>query len=112
MLGESADMILGDGKVAAWQPDLNLQPYAYYLVRKISRDDFVAFLQHLDWLVESAQGADAIWLLPNGVHLDGWAPDAALQGQGLQAAGTLGAAGVWLRWHDQKMLAVVMASGP
>lgn len=111
--GAGDDMVTDDTRLAAWLPDPNYKPQAYYLVRPLDEPALRALAQRRGLsLAPSAATTEAIWRLPAGLVLPGWAADAVPPGAGLQAQATLGSAAVWLRWHQGLAYIVVMPSAP
>ncbi len=114
LLGSPGDALVSDeARIAAWAPDANYRPQAYYLLRAIDEPALQALARQTGLgLAPPGSGQEAVWRLPQGVALDGWAADALAPGAGLQARGTLGGAAVWLRWHQGQAFIVVLPSGP
>lgn len=114
LLGSPGDALVSDeARIAAWAPDANYQPQGYYLLRAIDEPGLRALAQRVGLvLAPPTTGHEAVWRLPQGVELAGWAADALAPGTGLQSRGTLGGAAVWLRWHQGQAFIVVLPSGP
>jgi len=114
LLGAAAEPLLGwDATLAAWVPDANYRPQAWYAMRPLDAAALhrLAAQQQLV-LRPPPAAAEALWQLPAGVVLPGWRA-ATLPAEGtLQARGTLGQAAVWLRWHGGTLYLVALVSGP
>jgi hypothetical protein len=114
LLGPTAAILADDSaRLAAWAPDSNYKPTSYYLLQML---DEAAFRQQVDAVGlsvgPSPASAEAVWRLPEGVVLQGWAADEVPPGAGLQASGTLGGMAVWLRWHQGQAYTVAWVSSP
>lgn len=114
LLGDAAEPLLGaDATLAAWTPDANYRPQAWYALRPIDEAALHRLAAQQQLVLRPPPAApEAVWLLPAGVVLPGWRA-ATLPPEGtLQARGTLGQAAVWLRWHGGMLYLVALVSGP
>jgi hypothetical protein len=110
LLGRAGEAVASDdASIAAWEPDPNYKPQQYHLVRKLDEASFRALAQQAGLAVQaSPQASEAIWRLPAGVTLAGWAADAVPPGAALQARGGVGEAVLWLRWYQGQLFVVVL----
>lgn len=113
LLGDSGAVWLDDSaRLAAWSPDPNYKPQAYYLLRPM---DEAAFRRAADLgglaVVLAPPVEQAVWRLPAGVKLPGWQADSLPPGTGLQALGTLGSVAVAARWHQGHAYLVATVTG-
>ena len=101
-----------DAAIAAWAPDPDHQPQQYHLLRALDEAAFRALARQAGLALQpSPQGREAIWRLPAGVSLAGWAADAVPPGAGLQAQGAVGETVTWMRWHRGQLFVVVLRAG-
>ena len=113
LLGAAGAPWLDDSaRLAAWSPDLNYKPQAYYLLRPM---DEAAFRQAVGSgglaVVPVPPVEQAVWRLPAGVSLPGWQADSLPAGTGLQAQGTFGSMAVAVRWAHGQAYLVATVSG-
>ena len=110
LLGDAGAAIARDDMaIAAWTPDPDHKPQQYRLLRSVDEAGFRAMAQQAGLVVQATpQATEAIWRLPAGVALAGWAADTVPPGAGLQARGAVGETVTWLRWHQGRLFAVVV----
>ena len=98
-----------DTQVTSWQPNPDLKPSAYYAVRKLDEAGFRRLAGAVGLTPTPSAGiAEAVWRLPVGVTLKGWAAPSVPAGAGLDARGSVGGANVWLRWHEGTVFLVAL----
>ena len=109
LLGSAGEAIAPDDTaIAAWAPDANYKPKQYRLLRPMDEPAFRALAQQAGLAVQqSPEASEAIWRLPAGVTLAGWAADAVPPGAALQARGGVGETVTWMRWHQGQLYVVV-----
>ncbi|CAN5909629.1 hypothetical protein BH11PSE8_BH11PSE8_00630 [soil metagenome] len=109
LLGDAGAVLIDDAKVAAWQPDPDHKPRAYYVVRSVDEAGFRRLAGQLSLAVAPNPAIEeAVWKLPAGVDLADWAADTMAPAAGLQAKGTLGSGNAWLRWQGGRLFVVVL----
>ena len=73
-----------DTQVTSWQPNPDLKPSAYYGVRKLDEAGFRRLAGAVGLTPTPSAGiAEAVWRLPVGVTLKGWAAPSVPAGAGL-----------------------------
>jgi hypothetical protein len=96
-----------DTELTSWQFSPDYKPTEYYGVRKLDEAGFRRLVSAVGLTPKASAGiAEAVWRLPAGVTLKGWAAPSVPAGAGLDARGTVGGAIVWLRWHEGTMFLV------
>ena len=60
-------------------------------------------------MLPSPEASEAIWRLPAGMTLPGWAADAVPPSAALQARGGVGETVAWMRWYQGQLFVVVTA---
>ncbi|MDD4881616.1 MAG: hypothetical protein PHX10_08575 [Gallionellaceae bacterium] len=109
LLGEGGAGLIDGAEVVAWGLDPDHKPDAYYALRGMDEGGFRRLATQAGLPVVPASAlAEAIWKLPEGVKLPGWAAPSLPAGEGLQARGGMGDANVWLRWHAGKLYIVAL----
>lgn len=112
LLGAPAAVWVDEARLQSWSLDPDHKPPAYYLLREMDEATFRRLAGQSGLaVVPSTALAEAVWRLPDGVHLSGWNAPEVPGGAGLQAQGRLGAANVWLRWHAGRLSMVVRRAG-
>ena len=113
LLGRAGEAIApDDASIAAWAPDPNYKPQQYHLLRPMDEAAFRALAQQGGLTVSpTPEAKEAIWRLPAGVSLAGWAADTVPPGAGLQARGGVGETVTWMRWHQGQLFVVVLPAG-
>ncbi len=113
LLGREGASLADDSAIAAWAPDPNYQPLAYYLQRDLDEAGFRQLASQTGLTVApTPEVAEAVWRLPAGLAVAGWSAQDIPPGAGLQVSGTVAAAAVWLRWYRGKAYIVVQTSAP
>lgn len=108
LLGPGSSVWLEHAQVAGWQPDLNFKPVTYFVQRRVNEVTFRRLADESKLAVRtSAAAAEAIWQLPAGVVLSGWAADKVPAGAGLDARGSIGDAMLFARWYAGDLWLVV-----
>jgi hypothetical protein len=113
LLGSHAAALLGpDARLAAWAPDPDHKPVAYYLTLPLAEAALRAWAAaHQLTLQPTPAAAEGIWRLPAGVQLAGWHAPEVAAGAGWQARASLPRGGLWLRWQQGTAWVVVQATG-
>ena len=113
LLGSAGEAIAPDDTaIAAWAPDANYKPKQYRLLRPMDEAAFRALVQKVGLAVQpSPEASEAIWRLPAGMTMAGWAADAVPPGAALQARGGVGETVTWMRWHQGQLFVVVLPAG-
>lgn len=113
LLGSAGEAIAPDDTaIAAWAPDANYKPKQYRLLRPMDEAAFRALVQQVGLAVQpSPEASEAIWRLPAGMTMAGWAADAVPPGAALQARGGVGETVTWMRWHQGQLFVVVTPAG-
>lgn len=109
LLGEAGAALVEGAEIVTWQPDPDHKPRAYYALRSVDE----AALRGIAGRLGLALGPnpaieEAVWKLPPGVALQGWAAASLVPGSGLQAQKAMAGANLWLRWHGGRLYVVVM----
>ena len=109
LLGDRGAALVEGAEIATWQPDPDHKPSTYYALRSLDEAGLRKLAAHLNMTVAPIPALEeAIWKLPPGVSLPGWAASAVAPGAGLQAQATLGSGNTWLRWHGGQLFVVVL----
>lgn len=113
LLGPAGQSLIASAQIAAWSPDANYKPMAYYLIRALDEAQFQSMASSAGMVPKPApRVADATWQLAPGVSLSDWTvrpmpPEGALQFQG-----PMGQAMVWVRWQGGQAFMVVKPAMP
>lgn len=109
LLGEPGAALVEGAEIATWQPDPDHKPRAYYALRSVDEAGLRRMAGPLGLTLEPIPAVElAVWKLPAGVALQGWAAAAMAPGSGLQAQGGVPGANLWLRWQGGRLFVVVM----
>jgi len=109
LLGEQGAPLVDGAEIVTWQPDPDHKPRAYYALRSVDEAGLRRLAGPLGVALEPNPAVEvAVWKLPPGVSLPGWAAAAMAPGSGLQAQGGVPGANFWLRWQGGRLFVVVM----
>ena len=101
LLGVDAAAWLEDAEIVAWQPDLNLKPQSYFVVRPMSADEFRAWAAAAQLTTSDAPAAlSGVFVPPPQVKLKRWLPPAPELAGAREAEGRTPAAVIWSRWQQ------------